>query len=347
MAEAEDTLRDIIETAVEDAPELAAPETPLVEAVAAPEAKPDRVRDEGGKFAKDEPKAEAKPDLKAEKKPESKAAEDSAAKRPPRPSSWKKEYWEKWDQLAESDPGLADYLGQREQQYAQGVSTYKAEADRGKELQTILEPHAVRFQAFGVTPGAYVDRLLKMDQVLSTGTVQEKMNMLQAIAAAIGLGGQPAQGTSQAPPAQIPPELLQTMNGLQTEVQRMKQAEEARAQAAYQREIDTFAAKAPYLDELQEPMALLLEKGLATDLDDAYHKALAWNPELSAKAHAAQRSEQERQEAAKQTAARARSNAVSPRSGTPTGNGAASTQGGDIRSIVSAAFETHAGGGRI
>ena len=329
----ETTLRDIIESAVDEQPEIespvqAAPE-PEVEETA--EQKTERARDEAGRFSKAQQEATPLP------------AEEPERKRPQRPSSWKKEYWEKWDAL---DPDLAEYVLQREQQYAQGVSTYKGEADKAREFQEILAPHAPRFQSFGVTPTAYVGRLLHMDQILSTGTQQEKINMLQSIANAVGIGGQ-QPGVEQGQQSYVPPELMQTVGSLQNEIQQIKAINEAREQAQYTQQIEEFAQTAPYLDELQEDMAQLLEKGLASDLPDAYRKALAWNEELSAKAAAEQRSEREKHEASKQTAARARSSAVSPRSSTPTGSGATSQQGGDLRAQLEASMNALSIGGRI
>lgn len=343
--EAETTLRDIIETAVDAAPEAAAPEQVSTETVSEQVERVERARDEAGRFAKEEArKEEAK--AEAEKPVEAKAEEPAPKPKPARPSSWKKDYWEKWDQLAEQDPQLAEYLGQREQQFAQGVSTYKAEADRAKEFQDILAPHAPRLQAIGANPTQHIDRLLNIDRVLSTGSNEQKIAMLQSIAQSVGL----LEGGPQPAPTQggyVPPELLQTVGSLQQELAQIKAQHEMQEQAALTKQIDEFATTAPYFDDLQEPMAQLLEKGLATDLKDAYRKALAWDEELSAKVAAEQRTERERQETAKQTVARARSAAVSPRSSTPTGTGAASTQGGDTRSIIESAFDKVVGAGRI
>ena len=99
--EEQDSLRDTIENAIQDAP------------VVAEEIKSDRVRDDSGKFAKtttDEEIAPVEPIVETK----------------PRPSSWKKDYEEHWGQL---DPALQDYIGQREADYAKGVSTYKNQWD--------------------------------------------------------------------------------------------------------------------------------------------------------------------------------------------------------------------------
>jgi hypothetical protein len=148
----------------------------------------------------------------------------------------------------------------------------------------------------------------------------------------------------------IPPELVNTVYGLQSKLQAIEQANERAEQTRINAEIDDFAQNAFGFDELTEEMAQLLETGLATDLKDAHKKALRWNDELFSKYQAEQQQggEAARRKAAQETAARARSSAVSPRSSTPTGAVAASTQGSDIRSLLeNATNSVLAGGGRI
>ncbi len=127
--ETQTTLRDTIEKSYDAAvPEVV--ETPLetkVETPAEKTAEQLRKDDTGrlhaadGKFATKE---------KEEEKPE--------VTRPPRPSSWKKDYEKDWETL---DPRLASYINQRESEYAKGVSTYKTEWDRAKPILEAITPY--------------------------------------------------------------------------------------------------------------------------------------------------------------------------------------------------------------
>ena len=342
MSVSPDNIRDILESAVEEH-EPSADSTPLEtsapqETEAEATARVERARDEAGRFTKAERDAQA-----------AATAPEPAKTRPPRPSSWKKDYQEKWDQMVDNDPDMANYLLEREQQYAKGVSTYKTEADRAREFYQLLEPHSPRFQQYGVEPTQYLGRLLEIDNVLASGTPQQKLALLQGIASAVGVaeymnGGQQPQG------GYVPPELMNTVTHLQNRLQSFE-AQQARAeQARINREIDVFAENAPYLDEVKDDMAQLLETGLASDLQSAYEKAVRLRDDVFERYQAEQRQAQEasRQAAAKQAAARARSAAVSPRSGAPTGSAApASQQGDDLRGLLSAAFDAHVGGSRI
>jgi len=63
-----------------------------------------------------------------------------------RPTTWKKEYLPIWDKLTKGEQltkeegiKLAEYTGfQRETEFKRGVSTYKAEADRAKDLENAI-----------------------------------------------------------------------------------------------------------------------------------------------------------------------------------------------------------------
>ena len=343
MSVSPDNIRDILESAVEEH-EPAADSVPLetsapheTEGEAA--ARVERARDEAGRFTKAERDAQAA----------AVAAPEPAKTRPPRPSSWKKDYQEKWDQIADTDPQMAQYLLEREAQFAQGVSTYKAEADRARTFQALVEPHAPRFQQYGVDSQEYIGRLLKMDEMLATGSLEQKQALLMNIARAVGLTDEPAPQQGQA--GYVPPELLNTVNSLQSKLAAIEQANERAEQTRLAGEVDSFAADHPYLDDLAEPMAQLLETGFATSMEDAYNKALRLDDDMFQKfqAERQQDSESERRRKAQETAARARSAAVSPRSSTPTGTATtASTQGGDLRSILEASTNSVlAGGGRI
>ena len=93
-----------------DTGQVAAPDTSAPQGETAEQAA-QRARDEKGRFAKGEQQPAqaqqpAAPVVKA---------------RPPVPSTWKKEHRGHWDNI---DPALAEYLVQRESEFASGVSTY-------------------------------------------------------------------------------------------------------------------------------------------------------------------------------------------------------------------------------
>lgn len=147
VLEAAPTVRESLEAATETvmadvpAPEPAAepvPQEAVKEAPAQETEKADktagRQRDEKGRLLPG----------KAEK------AEVPVVPKVPRPSGWKKEMEPHWETLA---PEIQNYLGEREKQYATGVSTYKTEADRAKGVMTALQEFEPALQQAGIPTG--------------------------------------------------------------------------------------------------------------------------------------------------------------------------------------------------
>lgn len=331
----ENTLRDVIESAVNEA-EAAPVEAPeQTEA----EAKAERARDEQGRFAK----AEAK---EAEQQAE-------PVKEARRPSSWKKDYWPLYEKLDKGEPltpeeskRIADYALQRETEFASGVSTYKSEAEKAKAFYQVIEPYQQRFQQAGISPQEGIARLLHIDNVLRTGTLEQRQDMLGKIAASAGLSLN-MQGMPQE--QQIDPRiqnLYQTQQQMASEWQQFMANQRAMAEAQVNREVEQFKATAPHFDAVIDQMARLLDAGLADDIQSAYKQAVRlrddlYEADIQAKANEAKQQEIARKQEA---AARAKANTVSVKSASPTGTGSAPN--GDLRSTISSAFES-LGVGRI
>lgn len=343
-----------------------------------PAAKPaattdDRPRDAEGKFVKaeDAPKAATAPQVGTAAKihpakppeagsPQAQAALPQAAPakpRPQRPSSWKKEFWDHWEQL---DPALAEYLHTRESQYASGVSAYKAEAEQAKPIMEAMQPFMGELQQHRIDPSRWITELGHVHRILALGAPQQKLQTLARVAQAYGVPLQALydqqaqqaylqQGQFQQPVAPLP----------QQPQQRPLTAEEADKlfqqkflEVDSQMEIERFAADAtkhPHYDEVRNTMAQLLEANLADDLESAYEAALRhprhaalWQQiqEQDRAAHEEARRQQEQQRVLK-----AKGKAVSTASATPSGGSEEQPKG--LRSSIAAAFEQHAGGGRV
>jgi hypothetical protein len=252
-------------------------------------------------------------------------AQEEPVKRRPPPKSWAKEKWEAWDKL---DGPLADYIQQREDEYYRGVSQYKAQAQQVQPLIDAVVPHAQMLQQMGLTPQDAVARLLSAQQRLVSGDPVSKRNTLLGIAHEFGIDLTPQQGEPQFDPRD---HQLQQLRAQQEQMQRQMQMRDQQAYAAAQEQdvrldIERFAA-APgheHFESVREDMGRLLQAGIANDLEDAYNQAVrrsdSWlEAEVARRQKAA---DEARQENAQQESNRARAAAVSPRSATPTGQGA-------------------------
>lgn len=249
-------------------------------------------------------------------------------KRPNRPSSWKKDYWEHWDKL---DPKLAEYINQREGEYAKGVSTYKSEWEQVKPLKDAIEPYRQVFEQYRVDPAAHVSELLKAHHTLVTGSPQEKLALVARIIQqnqvplehllAQGQDGrfylnqqliQQAQARQPAPPVDVAQQVRQVLLNERTQ----------QAIADFEREAPQ---KHPHYETVKGTMAGLLQAGLAEDLPSAYQAALR-HP-LHADIFEAQQQQQRQEEEAKKREAEAakvraaKANAVSTKTSTPGGGG--------------------------
>jgi hypothetical protein len=293
----------------------------------------DRPRDEAGRFA---PKIETPPEVPPEPVIN-------------RPTTWKKEYWPLYDKLATGQPlnadeakKLAEYTNQRENEFKSGVSTYKAEADKAREIQDAVAPFLPELQRYNIAPGTWITNLGRAHQTLAMGSPQQKLEMFKRLAAEYGV-------PMQMPEGQPDPQVNWMSQRLQTTEERLNKFETAQQRAeenAMQAQIASVRDEKdpsgkplrPHWDTVRDQMAGLLQSGMAQNLADAYTKATRLNDQLW---------EQQRSLAApalNQAAviAKAKAAAISPRSASPSTTGDAKPKG--LRAILESQFEA---GGRV
>jgi hypothetical protein len=321
----QNTLRDQLSQAFDKHEETPVVETPVVETqpVETAEQAAERVRDEKGRFA---PKQETTPPVEVQ--PQEVPVEVQEVQRPQRPTSWKKDYWDHWDKL---DPKLAEYLSQREQEYAKGVSTYKNEWDRAKPLMEALAPFQPLLQQYNVNPAQWIQNLGSAHQKLVLGSPQEKLQMFAKLAQDYGVNLQALLGGEQ---QYIPPTFPTQFDIKKTVQDEFEQMQAQQALIQFEQEAPT---KYPHYEQVKSRMAGLLQAGLANDLPDAYEQAVRSDATL----FESLQEQRLKEEIAKRTQAanNAKANAVSPRSATPadTNGNAAKTK--DRRSVIASAFD--------
>lgn len=286
-----------------------------------------RTRDESGRFASKVEETEAAAEVEA--KPQRKA-----------PSSWKKDYWGQWDKLA-TDPELAplqDYIEQREGEFAKGVSTYREEAMKAKDLQDAITPFLPILNEHGLSPAGHVKALMSTHQMLVQGSAEQKAQIFRQLATTYGI---PMQAVAS---GEVDPQQLHTLQELQTlrqTVGQLQMTQQQREQMETQAQIDAFKPNAPHFEEVRETMVGLLQTGHANDLKTAYDKACRLNDNVWAKVQSEQTASSQREAAQRAQAKKAA--AVSTRSSAPTGQKVA-VNGNDIRSTLESAFDAHSGG---
>lgn len=335
-------LREALSAALAAAPDEPTAQPVQMEEQAEVSEAAQRARDEAGRFAKAETVAAETPQPPAPAAP----VEQPSIEAPPvqRPSTWKKEYWPLYDKLAtgqalnpDEAKKLADYTNQRETEFKTGVSTYKAEADKAKELQEAIAPFMPELQIHGIQPGQWIANLGRAHYTLAKGSPQEKLAMFHRLANEYGvdLGQEKPQTDPQ-------------MQWVSNELQQIKSAwtqfrseQEKQAQEAMQRDIQTFASAHPHFDAVRDQMAGLLQSGMAQNLDDAYTKAVRMNG--LQEPTAPQPVTPSVQAAA--VVAKAKANAISPKSASPSATDVAKPKG--LRSTLAEQLDAAMGGGRV
>jgi hypothetical protein len=336
--------RDVIEAAL-NAAEEGTLETPVEKEIEVVE---DSISEESAKEKVSDEVSEEPAKISAESEPEithEDAKADAEEVKPiTRPSTWKKEYVQIWDKMEKGEQiskedfvKFAEYANQRESEYKKGVSTYKAEADRARELENAIAPFQQEFAQQGISPAAWINNLGRAHMILSKAPYEQKVQMFQRLAQDYGIQ---LNGEGVAPPQQIDAYTQQLMNQLNQVNQEVSSIKGRFAQEENQRlmnEIERVRSdveKYPHFDVVREEMAQLLELGKAQDLETAYKKAVRMNDDVWAL-------EQERllrdakQAAMKaQQVAKAKAAAVSPKSTTPSGKVSDPTDKKDRRSLI-------------
>lgn len=311
--------------------------------------KDERSRDEQGKFAKTD-SAAPKPaaSVEAVKAPEAVAGTPPVQAQVPSgpPPGWSKESKALWPQLS---PSLQADVIKREAEVSSGFKQKSEELNRYQTIEQVIAPRRQGFQRHGIQSDAQaVEQLFAWEEAI-------RSNPLVAIPA---LARQYGVDLSQFAPRsgdqpQNAPDLSAQMRPILDPIVQKINAWEATHNAEKQErindEITTFSQGKPHFATVRMMMGQFLASGAATDLDDAYQKAIYAHPEVRTLILKEQQDKAvaDAQKAAQDRASKARVAASSVRGSSPQGqaiNGQVKApKGQSIRdSLMEAVKETRA-----
>jgi hypothetical protein len=260
-----------------------------------------------------------------------------------RPTTWKKEYLPLWDKLTageqlskEEGRKLAEYAGiQRETEFKRGVSTYKAEADRAKDLENAIAPFIPELQAQNIKPSEWINNLGRAHMILSKAPYDQKVQLFHQLASDYGiqLNQDGAVPQVDAYTQQLMNQLNQVNQEVSTIKGRFAQEENQRLMNEIER-VRSDVEKYPHFDVVREEMAQLLELGKAPDLETAYKKAVRMNDDVWALEQDRLLKDAKQSAIKAQQVAKAKAAAVSPKSVTPSGKVTETGDKKDRRSIL-------------
>jgi hypothetical protein len=291
----------------------------------APAAEP--ARDNTGKYAK--PAPEAAPAA-------TEAVEEPVWKRPP--ASWKKDYHEVWQG---ADDKLKEYAHQREEQMKAGIEPLKSKAQYADQMQEVIAPYMQTITGLGIDAPKAVKALMEADHILRTSQPHEKQQYFARLAQSYGINLNDVGGLQQQAPVDPQFYALQNeLNSVRGEVQNWKQQQEQQQNQVLLGEINQFSQKAEHFEEARPVMIQLLQSGVATDLQDAYEKAIRLDQGLFETVH---QNQQVQADAAKRAGAdraakAARAAAVSVRGSTP--GAATQSKAQDRRALLAEQFDS-------
>jgi hypothetical protein len=274
-----------------------------------------RLRGPDGKFV-EKPKAEAAPqeaapapeisDQPQETKP------DATAPTPPAtaPVSWSQDAKAAWASLPVA---VQQAIIKREQEASNGIKSYADKLKSSEPLQSVIAPRA---QALAANYGS-VENGIKSVLDIAEFAGNRPLEFLRWFVQQRGIDlnqlGQ-MQPTQTAP---VDPQLAATqqrLGQLENLLISQQRAEQERQTAELNSRIEAFKSdpKNAHFEELRQDMAKLIQGGLASDLSDAYEKAMWANPQVRAKVIESQRAEEAatRDAEAKKKAADARKSAT-------------------------------------
>ena len=226
-------------------------------------------RDDKGRF-KAADKAESQDEI-----PEDNAAdvEDSKPARNPW-ASWKREAQ---SVLSALPPDTQRLIQEREEQFHKGIEQYKQDAYQGRTLNKALAPHMEYLNQMGVAPETAINTLIQAERMLRTSDPQTKSQYFMKLAHDYGVDINSLTNTPFDP---YKYQLEQQLQAQQAQLAQIMQSRQIAEEAQLGQTIEQFAQQHEYFDEVRETMADLLDKGLASDLNDAYSKAVRLNDDV-------------------------------------------------------------------
>lgn len=297
-----------------------------------------RERDENGKFKKAEG---VQPGPKSGPKQQGERA----------PASWRPEVREHWAQLPDT---VRSEIARRESEVARTLQETSEARKTAEAVMRTIAPYEAFIKAENSSPLQAIDNLMSTAARLRTGTAPELATMVAGIVQQFGVGrfgnafidqldSALAGQTPKVDPQQaaIDQVINQRLAPLQSMFQQFQSAQQQQQQLVAQQaqsEVEQFLGKAEFGNDVREDMADLLEaaqrRGQSMTLQQAYDKACMLNDSV-AKVMQQRRMAQGAQ-VQTQAAQRARSAAVSVSGAAPVG--ALKQDPTDVRSAIEAAI---------
>ncbi len=271
------------------------------------------------------------------------------------PQSWKPAAREHWDKIpAEVRAEIARVDKEIQKHLYQNAEARKF-ADG---FQQTVAPFAHLIQAEGSTPLAAVKNLMTTAAGLRAGNAGQKAKIVAEIIQSYGvdiatldsvLSGQAPQGGAPAQGGGVAPEVMQMLKPVYSFMQEIQQTRQEREKEVQQRaaeQIEALSTQLPFFEDMREDMADILEvaakRGVTLTPEQAYERALQYNPEIQKVVQQRKEAEQARNGGGTRISSARR--AASAVRGGPAAGALSPEKPADRRAALSAAWDEAQGG---
>ena len=202
----------------------------------------------------------------------------------PPPDTWTAAGKAQWAALP---PAVKAEVLKREADIERGITEYSCMAKVGQYFAQQVQPYADLYSRNGMQAEKLVQPLLNAYATITWGTPEQKVQMLTAIAAESGIDLSKVGAAN--PHDAVDPRLTRLqgeINSLRQGVQQSLGAIQQTRHAEVSKSVEAFAADAakhPYFWDVIDDMKRLVDSGVFKGLDDAYDKAVMYNPLTRAK----------------------------------------------------------------
>lgn len=301
------------------------------------EEKAARARDESGKFVKEKkakaPKESPAAPVEAAPKTESSPPATEAAITQPQavsepPKAWSKEHHNIWNTLPQE---ARDLISKREEQISNGFQQYGP-------VKQIFDRHEPMFRQLGVQPANFMENAISWHQAFSNPQTREAA--IREFLSSYGID--PSTSPQSSEQLQQPFDvnaLRPYIAPLQQEIGQLKSQWENSQRELTAKEITSWAKDKTHFEKVKIPMGQLLAAGVATNLDDAYLKAIWADPVIRGELTKAEMEKQIKEQT--ERAAKAKSAVVSPTTRAPSSaaNGKGNGKDNSVRADIEAAYK--------
>jgi len=235
-------------------------------------------RDEAGRFKEKAPVEKEEKEAVAEPVAEGEQEQAGTWTHTRPPSSWTPKAREDWDKIPEH---LQKEITRREEAQARGAAQLNEQYKHAKGfVERVKEP---MMEAIGPNgdPVQHVLSMMQVEKTLRTAPMPQKFNQLMAMADQFGI---PLREIIN---ASVGEEVLRRDNtqqaipdAVQRELAEIRQWREQSEQQTVAYEVEQYGQSLEFFEDVRSDMADLIESGKATDLTDAYEKAIWLNPDV-------------------------------------------------------------------